>query len=235
MHWWVADWWNSPSGHGPIIVISWIVWVIGSIVLHELAHGWAALAKGDPTPRATGHMTWNPLVHMGQMSLIAFLLIGIAWGAMPIDPSRMRGRWAPLIVTAAGPAMNLALALAAIFGAVLWLGLAGGVPEPLRTNGHIFLTIGAVLNLVLMLFNLLPIPPLDGGRIAEELIPAYRRLLQSTNGQWVALGAFLLIFFLGGRYLFTAGFLAAGWPIHVLGGLLGDATGRGIPADAVPF
>ncbi len=231
--WWIADWWNSPNGQ--IIVISWCVWVIGSITLHELAHGWAALRLGDPTPRVTGHMTWNPVVHMGPMSLIVFLVIGIAWGAMPVDPSRIRGRWGNVLVLAAGPAMNLVLALIAIILGVLWLGLAGNVPEPLRTNLHIFLSLGAMLNIVLMIFNLLPVPPLDGGRIAADVIPSYGRMLSSENGQWVALGIFLLVFFLGAEYIFMAGFLLSGGVIQLGGELIGGASGAGIPTQGLPF
>jgi hypothetical protein len=67
------------------MLIAWIFWVIFSICLHELAHGWAALWQGDHTPRRLGHMTMNPLVHMGGWSLIAFAIIGIAWGAMPVS------------------------------------------------------------------------------------------------------------------------------------------------------
>ena len=64
------------------VIVGWLFWIIASITLHELAHGWAALWQGDPTPRALGHMTASPMVHMGPMSLIALALVGIAWGAM---------------------------------------------------------------------------------------------------------------------------------------------------------
>lgn len=231
--WWLADWWNGP--HGPVIVVSWVVWVIGSIVLHELSHGWAALRLGDPTPRATGHMTWNPLVHMGTFSLLAFLFIGIAWGVMPVDPSRLRGRHGDALVAAAGPAMNLLLAIVAIVGGGLWLGLAGNVPDPLRTNMLLFLFVGAALNLVLMLFNLIPAPPLDGSRILASFSAGYRRLLYSENGRWVALGVFLLVFFLGGPYLFGAGFLVTRIGFGVIGGVIDAVTGMGIPSDALPI
>ena len=60
MDWWVAELLRD----SPMLLASWVVWVIGSIVLHELAHGWAAIRQGDDTPRALGHMTWNPIVHM---------------------------------------------------------------------------------------------------------------------------------------------------------------------------
>lgn len=229
--WWIADAWHTQNG--PVVVVSWIVWVIGSIVLHELAHGWAALRLGDPTPRATGHMTWNPLVHMGHMSLIVFLLIGIAWGAMPIDPSRIRGRYGEAMVAAAGPAMNLALAIVSIVGGGVWMGLAGSVPEPLRTNLLLFLFVGGALNIVLMLLNLIPAPPLDGSRILANFSGGYRRMLMSPNGQWAAFGVLLMVFFFGGDYLFGAGFTVSALGFKVIGAVLDSLTGMGISADSL--
>ena len=76
MTWWVHDLWMSGRGFE---LICWIFWVIASITLHELAHGGVAIWEGDDTPRVTGHMTANPVVHMGVQSIIAFLIIGIAW------------------------------------------------------------------------------------------------------------------------------------------------------------
>ena len=67
------------------VIVGWLFWIIASITLHELAHGWAAVARRS-TPRALGHMTASPMVHMGPMSLIALALVGIAWGAMPVNP-----------------------------------------------------------------------------------------------------------------------------------------------------
>ena len=81
MGWWVTD----ALSVSPVLLISWVVWVIGSIVLHELAHGWAAISRGDRTPIERGHMTWNPLIHMGGMSLLVFAVVGIAWGMMPVN------------------------------------------------------------------------------------------------------------------------------------------------------
>ena len=110
--WWVHDLYLQGR---TVELISWIFWVIFSIVLHELSHGWAALWQGDDTPRRLGHMTANPIVHMGGLSLLVFALIGIAWGVMPTDPSRYRwGRRGRVFVAAAGPAMNVALSLIAL-------------------------------------------------------------------------------------------------------------------------
>ncbi|MFK7759379.1 MAG: site-2 protease family protein [Phycisphaerales bacterium] len=215
--WWLSDLWASPNGQ--VIVVSWISWVILSITLHELAHGWAAIKLGDDTPIRLGHMTWNPMVHMGGYSLVALLLVGIAWGAMPVDPSKLRGKYAETLVAIAGPMMNLALGLIALLAYVLWQPLAEGylvsgftIQEPLSTNLQIFLHSGALLNFVLMLFNLLPVPPLDGGRIMMDLSSPYRRLMESGNGQWVGLGVFILFFVFGAEILFgIAGSLVYGF------------------------
>lgn len=212
--WWVAEWLAAPNGQ--VIVVSWSVWVITSIVLHELAHGWAALRLGDETPRLTGHMTWNPMVHMGMWSFIAFALIGIAWGAMPVNPSRLRGRHGDAIVAAAGPAMNVLLFLVCCISAVVWTAAVHrfGVADPLATNLLLFFTFGALLNAVLAMFNLFPAPPLDGGRIAASFSSAYERFINGPNGQWVALGVFVLAFWLAGDVLFPAA-------SHLTSGLIG--------------
>ncbi len=205
--WWISDQWSTING--PVLVVSWLVWVIVSITLHELAHGWVAIKLGDDTPIRTGHMTWNPLVHMGGYSLAALLLIGIAWGAMPVDSSRLRGKHADTLVALAGPLTNLGLGLIALTALVFWEPLARGyilssftVDDPLKTNLMIFLKAGAFLNFVLMLFNLLPTPPLDGGRILMNLWRPYRRLMLSENGQWIGLGVFILFFVFGANILF---------------------------------
>jgi len=197
--WWISDIWSDVNG--PVLVVSWLVWVVFSICLHELAHGWTAVKLGDDTPIHSGHMTWNPMVHMGPYSFAALLLVGIAWGAMPVDPSRLRGKHADTIVTLAGPLMNLALGIIALTALVFWVPLAEGriissftVQDPLKTNLLIFLRAGAFLNFVLMLFNLLPTPPLDGGRILMNLWAPYRRMMHSENGQWIGLGIFIFFF-----------------------------------------
>lgn len=197
--WWVAD--VLGTSNGTVLFVSWVVVVVGSIVLHELAHGWAAMFKGDRTPVELGHMTWNPLVHMGQTSLFLFLIFGIAFGAMPVNPTRMRGRYAEAFVAAAGPAMNVLIALVCIVLGGVVLGLHTQIGDPLATNLELFLTTGAWLNILLCLFNLLPFPPLDGSRILGNFSPAYNRLWMSENGQWVAFGAFILVFIFAGDFI----------------------------------
>jgi Zn-dependent protease len=203
-NWWVLDQWNAHK----VLPIATVVWVIGSVVLHELAHGWAALAFGDRTPRETGHMTANPLVHMGQTSLILFALIGIAWGQMPVNPSRMRGRFAPVIVALAGPAMNLALFGITVVLTAVWIGFVRGawgvtpIENPLAENLLVFLTRGVELNILLGLFNLLPVPPLDGFRILTGLIPPLERLWQREQAQIAAVILFVLLFMFGGKIIY---------------------------------
>jgi Zn-dependent protease len=204
--WWVERLLALPNGH--VILASWIVWVLGSIVLHELAHGWAALWAGDDTPVRTGHMTWNPLVHMGMPSLIMFAIIGIAWGMMPVNPSRFRGRYDDAIVSIAGPAMNLLLAAAALIAWTLWIGLAGGhwlgisVGQPLYGNVQMFLHTGVMLNIVLCIFNMLPVPPLDGARILSSFSEGFRRMWETQQAQFFALIAFVGLFIFAGPRIF---------------------------------
>lgn len=223
--WWITDQLADPNGK--VLVVSWLVWVVVSITLHELAHGWAAIRLGDDTPIRSGHMTWNPMVHMGPFSLAALLLVGIAWGAMPVDPSRLRGKYGDTLVSIAGPMMNLALGVIALTLLVFWDPLADGqiissitVQEPLRTNLYIFLKAGAFLNFVLMLFNLLPTPPLDGGRILMDLWPAYRRLMQSEHGQWVGLGIFIFFFIFLINYVVLVSSAMVVGVVEVVQGLL---------------
>ena len=160
--WWIADYWQAGE---TVILVSWIFWIIVSICLHELGHGVAAIWEGDDTPRRTGHMTMNPMVHMGGMSMIAFLLIGFAWGLMPVNPHNFRHRrWGDAIVAFAGPLVNLILTVILLTAAGLWAGLIANQPEAAEwtTNVGTFLYYGGWLNLILFCFNLLPVPPLDG-------------------------------------------------------------------------
>src|SRR3954447_26147620 len=104
----------------PRFFLAVCITVVVSISLHELAHGIVAIWLGDRTPIETGHMTLNPAVHLGPISLICLLLAGIAWGSMPVTPSRLRGRYGDALVAAAGPIMNLLLGAIALVALGLW-------------------------------------------------------------------------------------------------------------------
>ena len=149
-----------------------------AIILHELAHGYAAWAMGDTTARRAGRLSLNPIVHVdrvGTILLPGFLLISqlatvghvlfmFGWAKpVPVDPRVFRyPRQQMAVVAIAGPVMNFSLALLAAF-ALRPAGLSPGWVQAIGTF--------IVLNLVLGMFNLVPIPPLDGGRIAVGLLP----------------------------------------------------------------
>ena len=190
-----ASWWVTETlSAGPIFFGSWVFWGLVAVVLHELAHGRAAISRGDMTPEWAGHMTWNPLVHVDTWGWIAFALIGIPWGRMPIDPSRIRGRYGLSFVAAAGPATNLLLSVLCIVGMVLWMKFAGGVKDPVQGNVLIFFSTGAWLNMVLMVFNLIPVPPLDGWRIGCNVSRWFESVWEGERGALIGLIAFMVVF-----------------------------------------
>jgi len=191
--WWVHEvYYNG----GAVQLGSWIFWVIFSITLHELGHGWAAIWQGDDTPRETGHMSWNPLVHMGPWSLAMFAIIGIAWGLMPTDPSRYRwGRKGRVVVALAGPLVNVALAVLALTALAFWVrfGTAGSAfDERLR----VFLLTGGILNIFLAGFNLIPAPPLDGSQVLMGLSDRFYQWFHNPQVQQYAFFAIIALFFI---------------------------------------
>jgi Zn-dependent protease len=202
-NWWVTDVLNSL---GQTYLAAWIIWVVVAITLHELAHGWVAIWRGDRTPIETGHMTWNPVVHMGLFSIIMFVVVGFAFGLMPVDESRMRGRWSGLMVALAGPLMNILLFLLCVVGAGAMLALAGADIAGMVGGGNTiaervltFFFVGAWLNCLLACFNLLPVPPLDGGRVLAGLSRRVRRIFfESENSVLIAIAALAALFLVAG-------------------------------------
>jgi Zn-dependent protease len=184
--WWIHELWNAGRGTE---LVAWIFWVIFSITLHELAHGWAALWEGDDTPRVTGHMSANPVVHMGLPSMVLFLIIGIAWGMMPVNPYKFRhGKWGRILVSFAGPAMNLLIAFVV-------LTVLGFVIDPFteQTDVETFLLTGGFLNLILFALNMLPVPPLDGSNILANLSNTVARWYSHPQAQMAGLLLFFLL------------------------------------------
>ncbi|MBM4110462.1 MAG: site-2 protease family protein [Phycisphaerae bacterium] len=192
-----SGWWIHEMNHdyGAWMVAGYALIVIFSISLHELAHGWAAIWQGDRTPIESGHMTWNPLVHMGWPSLLMFAVVGIAWGLMPVDPSRMRhGRRSMGWVALAGPAMNVLIAFITL--TVLAVAVAKNLSFGERMST--LLWIAGYINLALAMLNLLPIPPLDGSRIAAGLsIKAYA-FFNRPDVAGASVFVLLAVVFLGG-------------------------------------
>ncbi|MSO49668.1 MAG: site-2 protease family protein [Acidobacteria bacterium] len=151
--------------------------LIASLSFHEAAHAWAADRLGDPTARILGRLTLNPLAHIDWIGTVLFPLVGMLSGlsligwAKPV-PVDMRNLKAPrrdfALVALAGPVSNVVLALAA---AVLLKAQGGIVPESGQTLLTTTLVIAVVMNVSLAIFNLLPIPPLDGGNVLAGFVP----------------------------------------------------------------
>lgn len=184
----------------PVYFVCVVFAVIFSITVHELAHGYAATFLGDRTPRASGHLTIDPLVHMGPWSLFMLAMFGIAWGRMPIDPSRLRGRYAEALVAAAGPASNLLMAMIALTIVGVWYGTNPLIDQPgtLRSNALFFLKVFGQWNLALCVFNLLPIPPLDGAHIVANFSRKYARFIGDPAHDGLLRLLFMFAFVLGG-------------------------------------
>ncbi|MBT8485543.1 MAG: site-2 protease family protein [Phycisphaerales bacterium] len=227
MGWWIHEYYQA----GRIVeLVSWLFWVPFAITLHELAHGWAALWQGDDTPRRQGRMTANPLVHMGGFSLLMFALIGIAWGVMPVNPGKFRwGRRGRIVVSGAGPAMNVALSFVSLTLLVAWLAIAPS-DSTLYRNIALFLWTGGWLNLILALFNMLPIPPLDGASVLSGMSFHLYKFFQRSQSQMIGMFLVLLIFFSGcGSGVFTVSMRLAAAYVDLVSGVLGTpGLGEGI-------
>lgn len=175
--------------------------VVFSVCLHEYFHAQVAVLEGDYS--LSDHLTLNPFKQMGFMSLLMLALIGIAWGAVPVDRSLLRSRWSMLRISLAGPLANLLLFLAAwiLFGVL-------GLPKFYReTPEYImilqFVMLFGIYNFVLLVFNLIPAPGLDGWNILAEIFPK----LRSVSSE-VVKGAMLFIMllaFIGVQFLFGIG------------------------------
>lgn len=184
------------SPYATIFYAQYIVIIIFSITLHELSHGWAALDQGDDTPTSSGHMTLNPVIHMGLPSLVFLFLYGICWGAMPINPSKFRSeKWGEILVAAAGPLMNLSL----VFISILIFNLCCNFLEPTSRLQAVlgFFEIAAVVNLGLFILNMIPLPPFDGFHVLSGLMPSFKSLKGSPVGL-----AVLVLFFVVGFSIF---------------------------------
>ncbi|WP_339096746.1 site-2 protease family protein [Deinococcus sp. VB142] len=145
-----------------------------SLTVHEFAHAYTADRLGDPTPRRFGRVTLNPLKHLDPFGTLLLLFAGFGFARpVPINPNNL-GRWGTLWATAAGPLSNLLIAL-------LCAGLLALLP--MSQMGAVILITVLSINVVLAVFNLLPIPLLDGSRILGALIPSMGRSLAQFEAQ----------------------------------------------------
>jgi Zn-dependent protease len=163
-----------------LMIIFQIVILGFSVILHELAHGYAANYFGDPTARLEGRLTLNPISHIDPFgsiilpALMAMIPGGIILGwakPVPYNPYNLKGRFAETVVTGAGIMTNLLLAVA--FGLILRF-----FENSLPSGFSMIATYIVLINLVLAVFNSLPIPPLDGSKVLASLLPF-------QYGRWV--------------------------------------------------
>lgn len=142
--------------------------IIVSLVLHELAHALTADAFGDKTARYAGRITLNPIAHFDVLGLIMIMMAPIGWAKpVPIQPANFRHpRWGLTLTALAGPATNLLLACIC-FG--FMARMPGLTPDP--TFGTLLLAYGGAVNVNLCMFNLIPLPPLDGSRVVLSWLP----------------------------------------------------------------
>jgi len=174
--------------------------LIFSVVIHEVSHGFAALMLGDHTAEEEGRLTLNPLPHIDPFGSVilpamSYLFGGIIIGwakPVPYTPYRLRNRtWGPALVGIAGPAANIFLAV--VFGLLLRFSAVSSDSGFLGNLSAIAGTI-ALLNLTLAIFNLVPIPPLDGSKVLFAVLPSQWRGLQIFLEHY---GIFVLIVFIG--------------------------------------
>lgn len=195
-----------------------VITLIVSITIHELAHGFVAIRYGDSTPIDTGHMTGNPLVHMGPWALACVFLAGFGWGAMPVDPTRLRGRHAYTLVCLAGPASNLVLSLASLVGLGLMIRFDLLPGDQLGKNVVTLLYVCGSFNILLAVFNLIPIPPMDGSRVLAEYSRGFRDLLDRPEAMGVSTAAFIVLFMFGGRLLWPAAYAFSDGVLKLIAG-----------------
>ena len=169
--------------------------VVFSVCLHEYSHAQVALWMGDSTAADRGHLTLNPLKQMGFFSILMLLVLGFAWGAVPVNPANMKSKYGRLLTSFAGPAVNLILfALAWVF-----FGITANLHN-VPASAIIFLGLFGLMNLVLFVFNMLPVPGLDGWNIYTWFFPK----LAMPNSEVVKGAMVILIFvaFMFVNYLF---------------------------------
>lgn len=216
-------------GHFNVIqlIVIWALPVLFAITLHEVAHGWVARRFGDPTAMMLGRLTVNPIKHVdivGTIIVPVLLLVlhtGFIFGwakPVPISPRNFKNpRRDMAVVAAAGPVCNLLMAIVWALIARLAVALLHQFPwiVPLAYMG----LAGVLINVALFIFNLIPIPPLDGGRVLVGILP--RNLANKVDGierygSFIPLVALMLIFFI------FPGVLTAvlGPPLNWLSGLL---------------
>jgi Zn-dependent protease len=174
----------------PQLFFAFVIAVIVGITFHEFSHAAVATLQGDQTARSQGRLTLNPLSHLDPLGSIALVVAGFGWGRpVPFSPMHLRSRrWGAALVSLAGPAANFVLALVSVIALrLLYSNTLEGFQLDFRVR---LLEMLVLLNVVLGVFNLLPIPPLDGSRLLSIFLPPSRQNIVYFLDQY---GIFLLL------------------------------------------
>ncbi|OMF34176.1 site-2 protease family protein [Paenibacillus sp. FSL H8-0548] len=179
----------------PFVVLSLII----AFTVHEFAHAYSAYKFGDDTAYNAGRVTLNPRVHLDVLGTLLIIIAGFGWAKpVPVDRSKFNSpRLMSIIVTAVGPLSNLLMGIIAIFiyVVILTTGILDGASVGVDAAVHRFFDYFIYYNFLLFIFNLIPLPPLDGYRIISDLLPLKLRYKLDQNVQWGML-IFLLIVFI---------------------------------------
>lgn len=183
----------------PVLFLVWILAIIFAITIHEFSHALAAIFLGDRTPKYDGRLTLNPLAHLDFLGFMVLLFAGFGWGKpVGYNPINIRyRRWGPAIISLAGPFSNFIAMF--VFGFALKLLISF---SNLGVENMLAIFLGALvhINLILGLFNLIPIPPLDGHHLLYAILPSsldnFKMSLERT-GPLLLLGIIILDGFLG--------------------------------------
>ncbi|WP_110932113.1 site-2 protease family protein [Paenibacillus bouchesdurhonensis] len=174
-----------------------LITLIIAFTVHEFSHAYFANKFGDPTARLQGRVTLNPAVHFDLLGVILLLIAGFGW-ARPVPVNRDnfdKPRQMGIIVSAAGPLSNLLLGFLGtmIYVALSQFGILSMITNEILFNAvHNFFIIFNIMNFFLFLFNLVPLPPLDGYRLLEDIVPDHVRIKLRQVEQWSIL-IFLVI------------------------------------------
>ena len=196
-------------------VFSVFIITLFSMILHELMHGFVALKLGDDTAKHSGRLTLNPLKHIDpMMTIIVPIILALMGGPIfggakpvPINTHKLKHReWGFALVAIAGPLTNFVLSLL-FFLVGYWTGLLsvsdGGVMYDPYSFWSVFMMLGVSVNIGFMLFNIIPIPPLDGSRVLYALAPegGIRRMMEQIERYGLFVIYFCLLFFGGSQFL----------------------------------
>ncbi|MCC8110826.1 MAG: site-2 protease family protein [Ruminococcus sp.] len=180
----------------PYTILARIAIILLILPLHEFAHGWMAKHCGDDTAEAAGRLTFNPFAHVDPFGAVLLLLTGFGWAKpVPINPARMNHPRSGVVWTSlAGPISNLIAALVGMICLqIVWpfywtygTGILLGIYD--------FFLSFVTINIGLALFNLIPIPPLDGSKVLISLLPYRQSNWLQRNSQWLSIILLLLVF-----------------------------------------